>query len=219
MRTGFLLAAGIGLLIAGIFTALTSTVVVFILPESFASTARIDPAVTGPASQATEVQRMQSQQILLRVITNLNLSRTWAQKMKEDIELPPAVTYALLKKQIEVRASSKTQLIEIRVYSEDRNEAAVIANEIAAVYRDSRLAASDPGGRASVQIVDRAVPGLRPVRPNKPLAIGIGCAVGIACAAAGVALLLGAGFAVRSKKAGIAPLPTHRDRTLATRLA
>ena len=190
----------------GLLTALSTTLVVFILPETFASTVRIVPILTGPSSLVTEAQTIQSQEVLLQVITNLNLSTIWARKFKEDRELSPALTYALLKSRIDVRPSGKPPLIAIRVYSDDKNEAAVVANEIAAVYRDSPLAARGPDGKASVQIMDRAVPGLRPVRPNKPLAIGIGCAVGIAMAAGGIALLLGAGVSARSGKVTSPPV-------------
>jgi len=54
-------------------------------------------------------------------------------------ELPLDLTYTILKGKIDVRQSRNTSLIEIRVISEDKNEAANIANEIARVYRETRL--------------------------------------------------------------------------------
>src|SRR5207249_6963897 len=53
--------------------------------------------------------------------------------------LPIDLAYTILKHQIDVHQARNTSLIEIRVISEDKNEAAVIANKIAEVYRNSRL--------------------------------------------------------------------------------
>jgi len=87
---------------------------------------------------ANGVRNIQSKLILNQVITNLTLNRKWAEKMKVD-ELPTDLSYSILKHMTDVRQSRNTSLIEIRVISEDRNEAAVIANEIAKVYKNTRL--------------------------------------------------------------------------------
>jgi capsular polysaccharide biosynthesis protein len=190
MRKSLLIIGGWLFIIAGFFTAITAPLVVFILPESFASTARILPGVTEPASLAREQEKIQSKSILFPVITNLNLNKIWAQKFKEEGDLPTEVTYAILKgSKLEVRQARKTLLIEITVYSDDKNEAAMIANAIATVYQRSDLATKSPDGKSAVQILDKAEPGLRPVRPNKPLDITIGCAIGVVIGALGVGLL------------------------------
>src|SRR5713226_3222723 len=134
----------------------TTTLVTFILPESFASTVRIDVEkdatdVAGIGNQSfyqqydpywieTQFQTIQSKSILHQVIENLKLNKLWAEKLKEEGELPTDVTYGLLKRVVDVRQSRNTSLIEIKVYSEDKNEAPKIANKIAEVYRDYRLA-------------------------------------------------------------------------------
>src|SRR4029453_17668035 len=69
----------------------------------------------------------------------MNLNLKWAPKYKED-RLQMDVTYLILKQKIDVRQSRNTSLIEIRVYSEDKKEAADIANQIADTYRDTRIA-------------------------------------------------------------------------------
>ena len=139
-----------------LLVALTTTLVTFILPESYASTVRIavekdapDIASFGSAERAVQVwdpywiqtqfEKIQSKLILYQVITNLNLNRKWAERFKEEGELRTEVTYQLLKNQISVSQTRNTSLIEIKVYSEDRNEAANLANEIARVYKESRL--------------------------------------------------------------------------------
>ena len=50
------------------------------------------------------------------------------------------------------------------------------------------ILASAPAKPVSL-MVDRAEPGFRPVRPNEPLTIGLGCGVGVILAAIGVALI------------------------------
>src|SRR6185503_6912576 len=137
-----------------LLVALTTTLVTFILPESFSSTVRMKvekdtPDVQGigernfgggfdPYWVQTEFETIQSKSILNQVITNLNLNKTWAQKMKMD-DIPLDLAYLMLKRQIDVSQSRNTSLIQIRVISEDKVEAANIANEIARVYRESRL--------------------------------------------------------------------------------
>src|SRR5437899_4691594 len=136
-----------------LLVAITTTLVTFILPESFSSTVRMkvekDAGVGGfegrnvapgfdPYWVQTEFETIQSKLILNQVITNLNLNKKWAEKMKVD-ELPTDLTYSILKRMTDVRQSRNTSLIEVRVISEDRNEAAVIANEIAKVYKNTRL--------------------------------------------------------------------------------
>ena len=136
-----------------LLVALTTTLVTFILPESFSSTVRMKvekdtPDVQGigernygggfdPYWVQTEFETIQSKSILNQVITNLNLNKTWAQKMKME-DIPLDLAYLMLKRQIDVSQSRNTSLIQIRVISEDKNEAANIANEIARVYKDSR---------------------------------------------------------------------------------
>ena len=66
-------------------------------------------------------------------------------------------------------------------------EAAQIANEIAQTYKDHTTLSS-----FSVEIVDRASPARRPIRPNTPLNLALGVLVGLvlgtAAGVAGVAL-------------------------------
>jgi len=135
-----------------LLVAITTTLVTFILPESFSSTVRmkVEKDVGGgfegrnvtpgfdPYWVQTEFETIQSKLILNQVITNLNLNKKWAEKMKVD-EFPTDLTYSILKRMTDVRQSRNTSLIEVRVIGEDRNEAAVIANEIAKVYKNTRL--------------------------------------------------------------------------------
>jgi polysaccharide biosynthesis transport protein len=138
-----------------LLVTITTTVVTLILPKSYSSTVKIaiekdasDVSGLGAENRAaaiydpywiqTEFEKIQAKYILYPVITNLNLQVKWAEKFKET-QLPIDFTYALLKGQMDVRQYRNTSLIEISVLSEDRNEAAEIANEIAKVYKETRL--------------------------------------------------------------------------------
>jgi capsular exopolysaccharide synthesis family protein len=138
-----------------LLVAITTTLVTFVLPESYASTVKISvekdapdiesmsgrPSALGfdPYFMQTQFEKIQSKLILYQVITNLQLNRKWAEKFKEQGELRTDQTYASLKGMINVEQARNTSLIEIQALSQDRAEAAVIANEIARVYKQSRL--------------------------------------------------------------------------------
>ena len=137
-----------------LLVAITTTLVTFILPPTFASTVRISvqkdatdiaslngvTAFNGfdPYWVQTEFEKIQSKLILYQVITNLDLKRKWGEKFKEG-ELPTDTTFKLLKRVVQVDQSRNTSLIEIKALSEDASEAAVIVNKIAEIYRDTRL--------------------------------------------------------------------------------
>src|SRR5437762_13130308 len=96
-----------------LLVAITTTLVTFILPESFASMVRMKvekdaPDVSGigmeraytgfdPYWVQDQFETIQSKSILYQVITNLGLNRSWAQKYKEETDLRTEVTYLLLK--------------------------------------------------------------------------------------------------------------------------
>lgn len=171
-----------------------STLITFIMPESYSSTARIKPgwSVNDRAGQA-EFEAILSDAVLGKVIDALDLNQAWGKKHTGGPPLGTSETLALLKGRINLRPVRTTDLIEIRAFSEDAPEAAKLANAIADTYREDRSSAF------SVEIVDRALPGLRPVRPNKPLNIALGIiggmflALAAGAAMAGIAAWLGRG--------------------------
>jgi capsular exopolysaccharide synthesis family protein len=138
-----------------LLVVITATLVTFILPESFSSTARIkvdrDVSDIEPISGRsymqgmydpyfiqTEFEVIQSSVVLNRVINTLNLNEVWAKKFGVP-KLTPDETFTLLKRMTDLRPVRNTSLIEIRVFSDKAQEAADIANKIAEVYRDYRL--------------------------------------------------------------------------------
>jgi uncharacterized protein involved in exopolysaccharide biosynthesis len=187
-----------------------STAITFILPERFASTARIkvepDASPTQPATGEfhfdpyfiqTTFEIIQSPAVLDPAIDKLNLNVAWGRKYFAGQTLKSSQTLEILKQRLQLAPVGNTDLVAITVYSDDRNEAAQIANAVAEAYRDFRVAAAGkagaPVGQASlVQITDRAQPGLVPVRPNKPLNICLGAVAGafLGLVAGGIAALV-----------------------------
>jgi len=149
---------------------ITTTIVTFIRPKWYASTVRmkvekdsLDVAGLGQDRQylgfdpywiQTEFEKIQSKLILYPVITNLGLNRRWGEKFKQQEELRTSDSFMLLKGQIDVRQSRNTSLIEIRAFSEDNDEAAVIANMIAEVYRTNRLEMRQDLSRGGIKVLE-----------------------------------------------------------------
>ncbi len=138
-----------------LLVVITATLVTFILPEAFASTARIKieregsdiqemsglPTVSSydPYFIQTEFEVIQSEVILDRVITALNLNEEWGKRYTGGEPLKTPETRRILLGQINLKPVRNTSLIEIQVYSEKPKEAADLANALAKAYRDWRL--------------------------------------------------------------------------------
>jgi len=138
-----------------LLVVITATLVTFILPESFSSTARIQiqrdsPDIEGltrpnyvagydPYYIQTEFEVIQSEIILRPVVEQLDLNTVWGKKYAGGDKLKTSEAISLLKGRMDLRPVRNTSLIEIRVYSEDPNEAAKLANAIADAYHEHRL--------------------------------------------------------------------------------
>ncbi len=140
-----------------LITAIIATAVTFILPESYASTAKIkvenDGAIMAgmsgaPAATAygydpyfiqTTFEIMQSQLVLSNVVAALNLNTEWGKKYFNGETLKTTETIEILKGRMALAPVRNTKLISITVYSDDAKEAAKLANTIAAAYQDYRI--------------------------------------------------------------------------------
>ena len=113
-----------------LLVVLTTTAVTFILPESFRSTVRIEVSKDAsdiqpllPLQQQggydpyfiqTEFEKIRSQTVLEKVIADLDLNNKWSERFHmTEGKLKTPETYQLLLKQIDVRQSRNTSLIEI----------------------------------------------------------------------------------------------------------
>lgn len=149
-----------------LLVVITTTAVTFILPEQFVSMARIevakDVADISPLLQQqqgggydpyflqTEFEKIRSQMVLKEVIDNLKLNEVWSKRYHSE-KLKSSETFQLLRRQVDVQQARNTSLIEIRVYSEDKQEATDIANEIVKVYKNLRLRSKTKQSESGIQ--------------------------------------------------------------------
>src|SRR5262245_6853814 len=138
-----------------LLVVITATLVTFVLPESFSSTARIKverdqsdiPGIfSGPSMSPydpyfiqTEFEVIQSELILGKVIDMLKLNVEWGKKYAGGEVLRTPETMILLKGRMDLKPVRNTTLIEIRVYSDKPQEAADLANAIAKAYQNHRV--------------------------------------------------------------------------------
>lgn len=194
-----------------LITVIIATAITFILPETYASTCKIkldsrghDTSDLTPMLEAAKpydpqfiqatIAVFQSPEVLNPVIDRLNLLTVWGRKYFNGETLKTTEAMEILKCRLSLTPVRNTKLIAITVYSDDRNEAAQIANAVAESYRDNRGAAAGKLGRqpaesSPAQITDRAEPGRFPVKPNKPLNIALGVVAGIVLGALAAAIV------------------------------
>jgi capsular exopolysaccharide synthesis family protein len=140
-----------------LITAIIATAVTLLLPESYASTVqiRIEPDIVADISGVsagnityasydayfiqTEFEVIQDRVVLGKVIEALNLNELWGKRYFGGATLKTSEAMEFLKRRMSLNPVRNTKLIGITVYSEDKNEAARIANAIAEAYRDYRL--------------------------------------------------------------------------------
>ncbi len=140
-----------------LLVVLTGAVITFTLPKIYMSESRIAvrpdvldvnvfqqqvvPTYTyNPFFLRTQYQIIQSRRILYEVMRNLNLQEVWGKKYNDDgSPLRAENAFLILSGSINVEQYRDTSLISIQVFRDDPEEAALIANEIAHVYRDYRL--------------------------------------------------------------------------------
>ena len=141
-----------------LITFTIATVVTFILPESYSSTARIkiEPdtiadiqGVSGGPGDATYApydpyfiqtafEIIQDQVVLSKVIAKLDLNTEWGKRYNDGVPLQTPITMKMLERRLALDPVRNTKLIEITVFDEDKNMAANIANAIVEAYRDYR---------------------------------------------------------------------------------
>ena len=135
-----------------------STLITFLLPEFFSSTASLkvepekkitikgaafferQPGAPGdPYFIQTTFEIMQSQLVLSNVIGTLDLNTKWGQKYFNGETLKTTETMEILKNRMQLAPVKNTKLISITVFSDDKQEAADLANAIAKAYMDYRI--------------------------------------------------------------------------------
>lgn len=108
-----------------------------------------------PFFMRTQYEIIRSRQILYQVINNLNLQQVWGEKLHDDgTPLGREDAFDILFGSLKVEQFRDTSLISIQVYREDPEEAARIANEVAAVYRDQRLTAKRQEVKRAIEVLE-----------------------------------------------------------------
>ncbi|RKX43418.1 MAG: hypothetical protein DRP64_08265, partial [Verrucomicrobia bacterium] len=158
-------------LAVAILVVLTGTVYTLMLPNIYASTSRISVSEDAPeinpfAPQQsyyssynpyflrTQFEILTSKPILYEVINRLSLRSEWG---KAGEKIPRDVAYKILRNSISVFQQRDTSLIVISAKRDNPNGAAKIANEIAEVYRDSRLDIASKDARAAIDKIAEAL--------------------------------------------------------------
>jgi polysaccharide biosynthesis transport protein len=100
-------------------------------------TAPIDNATLDPKFAPTQFQIINRKGVLYPVIDQLDLQKKWG---SNDQLLPKEIAYKKLQSKLSLQEVRNTNLIQITAFSTDPNEAALLANTIAQVYMDQRIA-------------------------------------------------------------------------------
>ena len=173
--TASVVTFGTVFMVVFLITIILATAITFILPESYASTARIKveravfdtPPARGtnvvnvrtdydPYFIQTEFEVIQSELVLSNVISRLNLNVEWGKKFFNGEILKTTETMEILKGRISLMPVRGTKLISITVYDDDKNEAARIANAVAESYHDYREALATGIREKSVDVLSEA---------------------------------------------------------------
>jgi capsular exopolysaccharide synthesis family protein len=136
----------------------TATLVTFILPEAFSSTARIrverdrsdiqeftsaaSPLAGGydPFFMQTEFEIIKSETVLTNVIRKLELNQKWGAKyLPGGKPFLTSESLGRLKGMLDVRQVRNTSLIDVGVQADKPEDAAELANAIAEAYKDFRV--------------------------------------------------------------------------------
>ncbi|MHB8520611.1 MAG: protein kinase domain-containing protein [Limisphaerales bacterium] len=161
-----------------VLAMLVSAAVTFQLPKSYVGVARVTAEIghlrDDPYFMQVQMERITSRAVLGGVLKDLDKNLRLRNRMERElgVAFSDAEALQLVRFRLSVVQTRNTSLLEIRYYAEWPDEAAEVANQIAEVY--CKLPASQ-----GAEIIDRAEPSLRPVRPNVPLNLTIGALTGV----------------------------------------
>jgi len=153
-----------------LLVVITATLVTFILPETYSSTARIkvehdqsdisgigDRGMGGgydPYFIQTEFELIKSEVILTNVINALDLKNVWGKKYGANGPLKTPECINIFKSHLDLAPVRNTSLIAITFYSDKPSEAAQYANAVAEAYRSHRLQQWKDRTRTGVSVLE-----------------------------------------------------------------
>ena len=158
------------ILAVAFLVVLTGTVYTLMLPNIYASSSRIlvsedTPEINpftsyqsvqmyNPYFLRTQFEILTSKPILNEVIYRLDLQNEWG---KDEKVLTRDIALKILNNSVNVFQQRDTSLIVINVKRDNPDEAADIANEIAQVYRDSRLELAAKNAREAIDKMEESL--------------------------------------------------------------
>ena len=152
--------------ISGALVIVTGLAYLFLTPKIYQASARIQVSNIGPmqnhpagAAQvlklvpAAECEFMRSDAILDPVIEHLRLNELWGQRYTHGNALNNAQSRARLRMMADIHPLPDSEVIQIKVTSAEPHETALIANEIARIYSDSRQARRQNESRDKINLL------------------------------------------------------------------
>ena len=142
------------ILLVFLLTAVTTTVVTFLLPETYMSLSRISiekdtsdiapllgmqsgPTAFDPYFIQTEFEKIQSQKVLDKVVSKCGLTEEW-KRLNGGKSLTEIEARKILEKAIDIRQFRNTSIIELRAYDRKPQWAQMIAQALADEYQNHR---------------------------------------------------------------------------------
>ena len=142
------------ILLVFLLTAVTTTVVTFLLPETYMSLSRISiekdtsdiapllgmqsgPTAFDPYFIQTEFEKIQSQKVLDKVVSKCGLTEEW-KRLNGGKSLTEIEARKILEKAIDIRQFRNTSIIELRAYDRKPQWAQTIAQALAEEYQNHR---------------------------------------------------------------------------------
>ena len=142
------------ILLVFLLTAVTTTVVTFLLPETYMSLSRISiekdtsdiapllgmqsgPTAFDPYFIQTEFEKIQSQKVLDKVVSKCGLTEEW-KRLNGGKSLTEIEARKILEKAIDIRQFRNTSIIELRAYDRKPKWAQTIAQSLAEEYQNHR---------------------------------------------------------------------------------
>jgi capsular exopolysaccharide synthesis family protein len=120
----------------------TASAQIQIRPEGNKSTTGIDGQQADrqfdPTAFQAEFEILQSPDVLLPIISDLQLDQKWAHRAKRTEKLAPLDALAVMKNSLKLDLKRGTNIVDITTSSEDPQEAADIANAVADHYKTMR---------------------------------------------------------------------------------
>ena len=142
------------ILLVFLLTAVTTTVVTFLLPETYMSLSRISiekdtsdiapllgmqsgPTAFDPYFIQTDFEKIQSQKVLDKVVSKCGLTEEW-KRLNGGKSLTEIEARKILEKAIDIRQFRNTSIIELRAYDRKPKWAQTIAQALAKEYQNHR---------------------------------------------------------------------------------